>query len=276
MLLAFVILTAAAWAGLLRLGWAWPVLQPTLPVSHGPLMVAGFFGTLIALERAVAQPTDIAAVRAALAAGANPDAILPGVPVTPLFTAALRGDAALVTAVLEGGADPNLRAAVDSGFGGVAITNPYPLDAAAFSESAERLAIVQQLLAFDADAEVSHARLGACAHGDLSVYELIVAAGAPDEPDNKGNSCLHFTARRDQPELAARAITDGADPNVANAAKQRPLDVALIRNSFATALAIAQGGGFPNDPNLEDRVLDAESPDPAHSALREWLLENRR
>ena len=54
MLLALAILTAGAWAGLLRLGWAWSVLQPTLPVSHGPLMVAGFFGTLIALERAVA------------------------------------------------------------------------------------------------------------------------------------------------------------------------------------------------------------------------------
>lgn len=54
MVLALVALIAAAWAGLLRLGWAWPVIQPTLPVSHGPLMVAGFFGTLIALERAVA------------------------------------------------------------------------------------------------------------------------------------------------------------------------------------------------------------------------------
>ena len=55
MLLALISLTAAAWAGLLRLGWGWPVLQPTLPLSHGPLMVAGFFGTLIALERAVAM-----------------------------------------------------------------------------------------------------------------------------------------------------------------------------------------------------------------------------
>ncbi len=55
MLLALVSLTAATWAGLLRLGWSWPVIQPTLPLSHGPLMVAGFFGTLIALERAVAM-----------------------------------------------------------------------------------------------------------------------------------------------------------------------------------------------------------------------------
>ncbi len=55
MFLALVSLIAAAWAGLLRLGWAWPVIQPNLPISHGPLMVAGFFGTLIALERAVAM-----------------------------------------------------------------------------------------------------------------------------------------------------------------------------------------------------------------------------
>lgn len=54
MLLALVMLTAAAWAGLIRLGWRWPALQPRLPLNHGPLMVAGFFGTLIALERAVA------------------------------------------------------------------------------------------------------------------------------------------------------------------------------------------------------------------------------
>ncbi len=49
-----VTLIAAAWAGLIRLGWGWPALHPTLPISHGPLMVAGFFGTLISLERAVA------------------------------------------------------------------------------------------------------------------------------------------------------------------------------------------------------------------------------
>jgi hypothetical protein len=55
MLMALIILASAAWAGLLRLGWTWPVLQPILPISHGPLMVAGFFGTLIALERAVAM-----------------------------------------------------------------------------------------------------------------------------------------------------------------------------------------------------------------------------
>ncbi len=46
-------LILAAWAGLLRMGWDWPMLFPTLPMNHGPLMVGGFLGTLISLERAV-------------------------------------------------------------------------------------------------------------------------------------------------------------------------------------------------------------------------------
>lgn len=47
-------LLGGLWAGLHRLGWAGPVLQPALPAAHGPLMVCGFLGTVISLERAVA------------------------------------------------------------------------------------------------------------------------------------------------------------------------------------------------------------------------------
>lgn len=48
-------LLAAIWAGWVRIGWNWPALQPQLLGAHGPLMVSGFLGTLIALERAVAM-----------------------------------------------------------------------------------------------------------------------------------------------------------------------------------------------------------------------------
>jgi hypothetical protein len=41
------------WAGLLRLSWTVPVF-PRLAMAHGPLMIAGFLGVLIPLERAVA------------------------------------------------------------------------------------------------------------------------------------------------------------------------------------------------------------------------------
>ncbi len=47
-------LLAGMWAGLLRLGWNWPSLRPMFGLAHGPLMISGFIGTLIGLERAVA------------------------------------------------------------------------------------------------------------------------------------------------------------------------------------------------------------------------------
>ncbi len=50
---AIAALLAALWAGLIRLGWGWPPLARMLPASHGPLMVCGFMGTVIGLERAV-------------------------------------------------------------------------------------------------------------------------------------------------------------------------------------------------------------------------------
>lgn len=58
MLLIVLALLAAIWAGLLRMGWVWPPLQPSLAAMHGPLMVSGFLGTLIGLERAVALRRD--------------------------------------------------------------------------------------------------------------------------------------------------------------------------------------------------------------------------
>lgn len=54
MLLAALALLAGLWAGLVRLGWPLPPLSLRLPAQHGPLMIAGFLGTVISLERAVA------------------------------------------------------------------------------------------------------------------------------------------------------------------------------------------------------------------------------
>lgn len=54
MALGMLALLGGLWAGLLRLGWVGPLLQRQLATAHGPLMVCGFLGTVISLERAVA------------------------------------------------------------------------------------------------------------------------------------------------------------------------------------------------------------------------------
>ncbi|MBI3360766.1 MAG: hypothetical protein HY023_06610 [Chloroflexi bacterium] len=54
MALGMLALLAAMWAGLVRIGWALPPLRPNWIANHGPLMISGFLGTVISLERAVA------------------------------------------------------------------------------------------------------------------------------------------------------------------------------------------------------------------------------
>ncbi|MBI5029533.1 MAG: hypothetical protein HZB51_03330 [Chloroflexi bacterium] len=55
-LIAIAILAALAamWAGLIRIGWTFPPIVSSLPQNHGPLMVSGFLGVLISIERVVA------------------------------------------------------------------------------------------------------------------------------------------------------------------------------------------------------------------------------
>lgn len=54
MLGAVVILIAALWSGLVHLGLPLPTGGSSLDKGHGPMMILGFLGTLISLERAVA------------------------------------------------------------------------------------------------------------------------------------------------------------------------------------------------------------------------------
>ncbi|HEY0721974.1 MAG TPA: hypothetical protein VGE50_12060 [Gammaproteobacteria bacterium] len=54
LVLGFAALLLGLLAGEARLGWAVPLPRPGLMALHGPLMVCGFLGTLIGLERAIA------------------------------------------------------------------------------------------------------------------------------------------------------------------------------------------------------------------------------
>jgi hypothetical protein len=52
--LGAVALVTGLWGGLARLGWTLPATHAGAAALHGPLMVSGFLGTLITLERAAA------------------------------------------------------------------------------------------------------------------------------------------------------------------------------------------------------------------------------
>ena len=54
LILGFLSLVSGVLGGLARLGWAVPLPSPQVLAVHGPLLLSGFFGTVIGLERAVA------------------------------------------------------------------------------------------------------------------------------------------------------------------------------------------------------------------------------
>lgn len=54
LMIAILGLISALFSGLMRAGWQIPVLNLNFSLLHGPLMVGGFLGTVISLERAVA------------------------------------------------------------------------------------------------------------------------------------------------------------------------------------------------------------------------------
>ena len=114
MALAALSLVGALVGGLVRLGWALPA-PAALVAFHGPVMVAGFLGTVIGLERAVALGRPWA-YAAPLASGLGAVALMLGVPggaqllmagsaiMVFVFAAILVRQAALFTVVMALGA----------------------------------------------------------------------------------------------------------------------------------------------------------------------------
>jgi hypothetical protein len=114
MALGMLALLGALAGGLVRLGWMLPV-APSLAAFHGPLMVSGFLGTVIGLERAVALGR-LWAYIAPLATGLGAFALAAGWPggiglltlgsaiMALVFVAILKRQTALFTIVMASGA----------------------------------------------------------------------------------------------------------------------------------------------------------------------------
>ena len=78
--LAGVSLLAGLWAGMVRLGWIFPMPSAQFIIVHGPLMVVGFLGILIGLERAVALGRSLV-LRNPVLSGVSALSALVGLPV---------------------------------------------------------------------------------------------------------------------------------------------------------------------------------------------------
>lgn len=94
LLLGFLSLILGVTAGLARLGWTVPQPAVELAAFHGPLMICGFFGTVISLERAVALGR-VWTYLGPLAAGAGGLCIIFGMPLFLAQVLLLLGSAIL-------------------------------------------------------------------------------------------------------------------------------------------------------------------------------------
>src|SRR5262245_49248428 len=100
MALGMLALLTALWGGLVRLGWDWPLPWPTLSIAHGPLMVCGFLGTLIGVERAVALGV-FWPYAAPLLTAAGTLALLTGLPAAPLMMLGSLGLVAIFVVIMR-------------------------------------------------------------------------------------------------------------------------------------------------------------------------------
>lgn len=240
------------------------------------------FPALTQLQYVVASGpvSDIAKVRAALAAGADPNAGSYSDPNTPLLLlAAARADTETIAALLQAGANPDQRAVIAYDD----IDTPAPLDLVLFSEYGDPRASMELLIAAGADPASSMLRTGACFLGDPQLYRQVSELGAPHKADKKQNSCLHHAAEQDRTALLQALLIESSEHAAglrglltsANRAGQYPLDIAVARGNFSAALVIARAGGVASNPRTVERVMDNPSTEESLESLKMLLQQDQ-
>lgn len=96
MIAALASLLTGLWAGLARIGWALPDADSALMLRHGGLMVVGFAGTVIGVERAVAVRSIPAFAAPAFSAACGMSLVAGAPPAVPPALAAAAGAAYVV------------------------------------------------------------------------------------------------------------------------------------------------------------------------------------
>ncbi len=232
------------------------------------------------LEQAISRgpSSKIEDVLAALADGANPNAGIFDNRLPYLVVAASRADVPAIKALLDAGADPNMRAAIEYN----SIKNPLPLDVVTFSEYKGVADSVDLLLAAGADPSQSIMKLGACRRGDLSLYGRTESSGARVLFDVKSQTCLHHAVDTNQVAFLKALLFDPAYKEerneemlvMSNHIGQTPLDVAITRKHFEAAILMAKAGGKANKEGHLKDVLRNQADDPVLDELKELLLSD--
>jgi ankyrin repeat protein len=176
--------------------------------------------TYLPLQMAVIK-RNVQAAKALLAAKANPNEMFKG---RPLVFEAL-SDPAILEALLDGGANPNVRYDQSSEY------DPSPLHVVAGSAKEEEQQ-AQLLIAHGAEVN-AQARNGAtplceAAHTDsTNVVGTLLKAGAQvDAPDNRGRTPLIYAVYFHKPEIVRVLLENHADPNHREQGDKTALDAA--------------------------------------------------
>jgi ankyrin repeat protein len=182
----------------------------------------------------------------------------------PLYLAAVNGDAAILTRLLDAGEDAN---AVLTGEGEtVLMLTAYTGNAAA----------VKLLLDRGADSNTQQFRgqtalMWAAAEGHADVVKLLLARGAdpalastastkPERRPPGGMTALLFAARQGRIDAVRALLDGGADINQAGADNTSPLLIAIVNGHYELASLLLERGANPN-------VADANGRTPLYAAI---------
>jgi ankyrin repeat protein len=174
-----------------------------------------------------------AVVRTLLARGADPNIRDEGDHAYPLHFAAERGDLAVVTLLVEHGADP------------VGAGTTHGLDAVGWAvcfEYANHVDVARYLLNHGA----THTLLSAVAMGEADAIRALAAAGADVnqrmDRTNHQRTPLHLAVVKRQPAALAALIAVGADLDLEDAAGLTPLDQATLLDAADMTRMLLEAG----------------------------------
>ncbi|MCP3850837.1 MAG: hypothetical protein GY694_11465 [Gammaproteobacteria bacterium] len=213
--------------------------------------------------------SDIKKVISALAAGADPNKSFNQFPIPPLVLAASRADAPVISALLDAGANPNIRASTEFGLSFyIKVKNPSPLDLVTFSEHNNISDSLKILLSSGADPSQTILKLGACRKGDIELYAWADKLKANGKVDARNNTCLHHAAETGQAVFLEKLLFNPSYQQekesliASNKSSQYPLDVAIKKKHYKAAIIIVRAGGTANQKWTLTEIFKQQSNNP--------------